>query len=424
MADSSTSQVIDTSSIIDTSQEPVATPSFWTDHQDVITTVVLALAVCLVFWVVSSILYRKVFPAITKRLDADKHPMIDLLVNGFRRPLALLLKITGICVAVLMIASWLTYQPLDDQTLSFFVSLEQVTTKILRIAIILGVTWGLVASSDISKLFLRGARHKLDIDMSRSVSRFLSAVFKVVVVIIALAALLNEFGFNISALVAGLGLGGLTVALAAQDSAANFFGGLVLITEKPFDIGDWITCSDVEGTVEDISLRSTKVRTNSGALAVVPNSLLSGAPISNWTSGMKRRRADFTLTLVYDTPKDAIKKYADAVYTLLETDPEVSDDGLIVRFSSLSASSLDIRVIFYTIKPAMADHLRILERINYALLGLAEQQGVGFAYPTQSLFIERPEDSQLPDSPQPPIEKQDTAKDDTSKDNAPKTGPQ
>lgn len=132
---------------------------------------------------------------------------------------------------------------------------------------------------------------------------------------------------------------------------------------------------------------------------------------------MKQRRADFTLTLVYNTPKEAIKNYADAIYTMLETDPEVAREGLIVRFSGLSSSSLDVRVVFYTTKPALGDHLRIVERINYALLSLAEQQGVSFAYPSQSLYI------RTPAGPETPAEKQVPPGEAPAESDAPAAGP-
>lgn len=111
---------------------------------------------------------------------------------------------------------------------------------------------------------------------------------------------------------------------------------------------------------------------------------------------MEQRRADFVLQLVYSTPVAAIKQYADEIRTLLETDPEVVGESAIVRFSELSASSLDIRVIFYTSMPGFGDHLRVRERVNYALLALAERMSIAFAYPSQSLYVHPQGDDDKP----------------------------
>ncbi|MGD9559639.1 MAG: mechanosensitive ion channel family protein [Oscillospiraceae bacterium] len=369
--------------------------TFWVDNEEILLAVVFALLICAGFYVLAWLVKQKIFAFILEKIDQEKHPVATLLLQGFRRPLGLYLKVLGILVALSALAGWLGQHPLPERLASFLAGLSPVLLQAMRIATILAATWGLVASSDISSLILRNARHKLDLHLSKSVSRFLSAIFNVVVVAVAAVMLLSELSYDINGLLAGLGLGGLTIALAAKDSAANFFGGLVLITEKPFDIGDWIVCSGVEGTVEDINLRSTKVRTAPGSLTYVPNATLAAAPITNWSGGMEKRRADFSLQLMYGTPSALMRAYIAEVVTMLETDPEVLP-GSIVRFSDLAAYSLDIRVIFYTSVPDFAGHLRIRERINYALVEMAEKHGIAFAFPSQTLYLQPEDDGEKP----------------------------
>lgn len=229
--------------------------------------------------------------------------------------------------------------------------------------------------------------------MSKSVSRFLAAVFNVLVVALAIVIILSELDYDINGLIAGLGLGGLTIALAAKESAENFFGGLVLITEKPFEIGDYISTNSVEGTVEDINLRSTKIRLSSGSLTVVPNANLSSSPITNWSGVMKKRRARFLLQLEYNTSAKQLKEFINSVQTLLETDPEILNESILVHFIEFGESSLNVQVVYYTALPGMADHLRINERINYGIIQLAQQYKVGFAFPTRTLYIQDTDDS-------------------------------
>ena len=245
-----------------------------------------------------------------------------------------------------------------------------------------------MSSSKITRLVLQGTHSKLDLRVGESVAHFLAAIFKVVVIAIAAIILLSEFNININGLITGLGLGGLTVALAAKDSAANFFGGLILVVEKPFDIGDWIVADGVEGTVESINLRSTTIRTSPGALTIVPNANLSGTAITNWSGGMEQRRASFALALPYNTPQQKIREFSSSMRDLLRKDKDVVPDSVVVRFSEFGSSSLTIQVIFYTSLPGFKDHIRIKERINYAILELAEGMNISFAYPSQTLFVQ------------------------------------
>jgi MscS family membrane protein len=210
----------------------------------------------------------------------------------------------------------------------------------------------------------------------------------VLVVSFAVVIIITEFGYNVSALITGLGLGGLTIALAAKDSAANFFGGLIMVTEKPFEIGDWISFGSVEGTVEDINLRSTKIRTGPGSLTIVPNATLAAANITNWSGGMEKRQANFKLALRYNIPEDKLREFLAVARTMLETDPEIQTDSVMVRFSGLSESSLDVLVRFYTTLPGYADHMRILERVNFSLMALAKEKDVEFAYPARTLYVQ------------------------------------
>src|SRR5699024_6731493 len=118
---------------------------------------------------------------------------------------------------------------------------------------------------------------------------FLSRALQFIIIAMAISIVLQEFDYHIGGLITGLGIGGLAISLAAKDALANLFGGVVIVTEKPFTINDWIMTPSVEGTVEDISFRSTKVRTFDQALVVVPNATLANEAITNWSKMGKRR---------------------------------------------------------------------------------------------------------------------------------------
>lgn len=346
-----------------------------------------AFIVCAVFWVVSSVLYRKILPAVLKRYQDKKRTVVYQIICGFRLPLATYLKATGIALALLIISQKLVTLALPASLLRFLASVPSGLGVAMRIATIVFFAWGLVLSSDVTGILLRRTRQRMDVEISQSVARFFSAVINVLVVAIAAVLILSELNFDINGLIAGLGLGGLTIALAAKDSASNFFGGLVLVTEKPFEIGDWISCADVEGTVEDINLRSTKVRTSTGSLTIVPNATLAAEPITNWGGVMEKRRADFNITLEYGTSNKNLKKFANSIEEMLTQHPDVVENGIIVRFTELADSGPNIRVVFYTAPTALADHLRVREQVNYEILNIAGDVPVTFAYPSQMVYV-------------------------------------
>ncbi|MDL2252925.1 mechanosensitive ion channel [Ruminococcaceae bacterium OttesenSCG-928-I18] len=361
--------------------------SFLNYNRHFFPTLLTSLLLIAAFGLVGYLLGIKLMPLIQKRIDEKKHPILSLLLNGFQKPLFAYLLLVGVGIGVLHMSNWDVVN-VPWFVFSAFKHAPNIVYRSLRIVTIICVAWGFLASSDIAGHLLSRARSRWDLHMSKGVMRFLSGMFKIIVVAIATVMLLSELNYNINGLIAGLGLGGLTIALAAKDSAANFFGGLVLILDKPFDIGDWIVCGETEGTVEDINMRSTIIRNDSGSLTTVPNSLMSSEAITNFSGAMNQRRADIILNLEYGVNHKQMREFTASVRNLLETDPEVVSDSVLVRFSEFGQSSLDVRVIFYTALPGFSDHLRIRERINYAIMDLAEKDGISFAFPTRTVELQ------------------------------------
>lgn len=364
------------------------TESFWQQYGNLFSALGIALLIFLVFFFVSIFISRVLWPRLDKRLSRKKQPILTVIVRSFNKPTALFLKVAGVCCALLYLC--VNLPDTAPQWLTMFTTwLEPILGHIVRIATIIWAAWGLMGARGITSLIMKRAGDHLDVQASKSVRHFLSAIYSVLVIAFAAIMIITELGYNVNALITSLGLSGLTIALAAKDSAANFLGGLILITERPFEIGDSISCGEIEGVVEDISIRSTKIRTGPGSLTTVPNSNLSDAAITNWSgNSMAQRRADFTLGLLYDTTEEEMRTFLGSVRTMLESDPDIQADTVLVRFSALSASSLDIQVRFYTTQPGYGDHMRILERVNFSLIELAKTNGVEYAYPTQTLYIQ------------------------------------
>jgi MscS family membrane protein len=197
----------------------------------------------------------------------------------------------------------------------------------------------------------------------------------------------EEWGFNINGFIAGLGLGGLAFALAAKETVSNLFGGIVIVTEKPFTIGDWIKTPSVEGTVEDITFRSTKIRTFAQALVTVPNSTLANEPIINW-SKMGKRQITFHLGVTYSTSREQLQTIARRIELMLIEHKEIHNDTIIVRFDRFNESSLDIYLYFFTNVTSFADYLSIKEDVNFRIMAILEEEGVNMAFPTRTLVVQ------------------------------------
>jgi MscS family membrane protein len=166
------------------------------------------------------------------------------------------------------------------------------------------------------------------------------------------------------------------------------FGGMVIFLDKPFTIGDWISTPSVEGTVEDITFRSTKIRTFAHALVTVPNATLANEPITNW-SRMGKRRITFHLGVTYTTSRSKLEKCVQAIRAMLEEHPGIHKETIFVYFERFNESSLDIFLYFFTNTTDWKEYLSIREDVNFKIMQILEQEGVSVAFPSRSIYIEK-----------------------------------
>lgn len=197
----------------------------------------------------------------------------------------------------------------------------------------------------------------------------------------------QSLGFEVRAFLAGLGIGGLAFALAAQDTIANLFGSIVVAIDQPFKAGDAIKIGANEGVVEDIGLRSTRLRTLARNLIIIPNKMVAAEPIIN-NSRFIRRRFEQVLGLTYSTSPDQMEGLVEEIRQLILADAEVLQSSVMVFFRDLSASSLDIWVVYETTDPDFQKSMRLKQRLNLAFMRAVERRGLAFAFPTQTLWLE------------------------------------
>ena len=261
-------------------------------------------------------------------------------------------------------------------------------TRLIRIGIIVLITWALINFTPVATSLIMNFSDKSNKKANAAALKLIANVFKVIIVAISVVIIISELGYDISGLIAGLGLGGLSLSLAAKNTASNFFGGFSIVSDKLFDVGDYISTPSVEGVVEDITMRSTKVRTVADTLMVLPNSKLVDEPITNW-SKMNKRYVDIKIGLTYDTPVETMKKCASEIEDMLRKDEDVDNGRIVVSFDEFSDSSLDIRIIYFTKTTVFDEYLKVNEKINYKIREIVEQNGAAFAFPSTSVYMSK-----------------------------------
>lgn len=320
-------------------------------------------------------LYRKsIHPALLRRFEHKEKSLMAVLSANFAKPLTWLCSLLGWQLAV-------GIAPVSAGTANFMHTL-------FRLSVIALLGWGLAGSSQLVAYFLRNACRKLDVQTSQSVISFVSSLFKIVVYGLVAVILLSELGYDVNGLVAGLGLGGLTVALAAKESAANFFAGMVLIFEKTFTVGDYITYSELSGTVEKVSFRTTQLRTMADTMVTVPNATLISAPITNWTR-MRRRLIRFNIGLRYDTSAEVLQRILDEITAALKANRNLVEETISVSFEKFGSSSLDVLVRYCIDPPDYDGQFAVNQEINFRILEIVRRCGADFAFPSQSIYLEK-----------------------------------
>jgi MscS family membrane protein len=229
---------------------------------------------------------------------------------------------------------------------------------------------------------------KSEAKLDDQLAHFLKRGLRSVIVGTSLVFLLEAFGWKVTSLLAGLGIGGLAFALAAKDTLANLFGSIVLFMDRPFRVGNWVKISGVEGVVEDIGIRSTRIRTFKDTVVTIPNANVANSPAENVHS-FRKRRLYFTLELRFDTDVDTIEKTVDKIRDLLTEHPMILD-GFYVFVTGIKASGVEIMVYCFVATRDWGEWLVHGQDVYLSVLRLLEELGAGLAFPTQTIELEHP----------------------------------
>ena len=214
----------------------------------------------------------------------------------------------------------------------------------------------------------------------------IAAALKVLLWSFAFLIILSNWGFDVTSLIAGLGIGGIAIAFALQNILSDIFSSFSIFFDKPFQVGDFIIVGSDMGTVEKIGLKSTRLRTLQGQELVISNKELTETRVNNYKK-MEKRRIVFTFGVLYETPTKKLKKIPEIVASIISKE-ELADLDRI-HFKEFGDFSLNFEVVYYVSTPDYNDYMDTQQSINFAIKDAFEKEGIEFAYPTQTIFVKK-----------------------------------
>ncbi len=310
-----------------------------------------------------------------KRLAAKTETTLDdKLFPALEGPVTTFVMVTGIFAAVKV----LKLSETTDRTIGYGST----------VAFSLVVFWGLLRAFGA----VLDHMHEVAREKQMGVAAFMPWIKKTLVaifVVIGVLITVQSLGFNVSTILSGLGIGGLAFALAAQDTIANLFGSIVVAIDQPFKVGETVRIGANTGLVEDIGLRSTKIRLIDKSLVILPNKLVSSEAIVN-LSRFTQRRVEQVIGLTYDTRPDQMEAIVEEVRQIILAEPTVDVTSVMVFFRDFSASSLDLWIVYLTTGDDFQEGLALRQRVNLAIMRAVAARGLSFAFPTQTMHLDGP----------------------------------
>lgn len=330
---------------------------------------VCALLILLAAWLVRRWLTHKGFPALEAR--SWHFTGTPILLRSFAVPVQRMCTVVGIYLA----ASSLPWAIPGVRKL-FLMAFQLVMTLL--------VCEGLYAASELADLVL--ASCSPEIRSNKTLLSLLNTTYKVLVIAVGVAAGAQEVGFPIGSIVAGAGLIGLTISLAAQETASNIFSGIVILVDKPFAVGDWILVGDVEGEVIDINFRSIKIRSLDKTVSVITNSKVCSSTIVNCAM-RSTRPYKFTLGVTYNTSRAKLEQLMADLTAMLEASPSVEKGSALVRLTSFGDSSINLLVSAYLLTNQAGTFLQMQNDLNLNVMDVMQKNNVDFAFPSTTVYL-------------------------------------
>lgn len=339
---------------------------------------------------VAALLLRRVvttfiFNRLKKIAAKTETTLDDKLFPALEGPVATFIMVTGIFSAL--------------KVLKLSATADQAIGNGSTVAFSLVLFWGLLRTLDA----LIDHAHEIAREKQMGIAAFMPWIKKTLVtlfVVIGVLLTVQSLGYDVRAILGGLGIGGLAFALAAQDTIANLFGSIVVAIDQPFKLGEVIKIQGNIGTVEDIGLRSTKLRLLDKSLIVMPNKMVAAESIVN-LSRFTGRRVEQVIGLTYDTTAAQMEDVVAEFRRLILAESEIDPTSVICYFRDYSASSLDIWMVYVVTDPDFHKHMQLRQRLSLGFMRAVEARGLSFAFPTQTVHVASLPEAKSPDPRQP-----------------------
>lgn len=313
----------------------------------------VALIAFLLIWLMRRLILRLALAPFRRRLEQTR--LGKSVIEIISQPILVGVMALGILVATSILGIDLSADSLLRAIVNSLILLA-IGSAAYRLVSVLPLTAGVSALSGMAT--------------DKRLEPFLNAALRFVILVLGGALILQEWGVNVSAIVAGLGIGTLGISLAAQDTVANLFGFVSIVADRPFGVGDYIAVLDIEGTVEHVGLRSTAIRKMDQSRVMIPNSMLNRVAIANW-SRLQKRRFQLSLTAPAETQTSQMEWLLSSLRQMLIDMPKVEKDSSVVLFTRINDNgSLLIELRGYILEVAWVAYMREVERINLGALEL------------------------------------------------------
>jgi MscS family membrane protein len=341
--------------------------------QDAILRLVLAALVLALFWAARNALSYLLLTPLRRLVKRTGSDWAEALLEALIIPVRLVILGLGLLIFSLILGA-------DAVTYTF---ISHVFRTLLIVAVFLtGIRLvGIVAPTSLRLFAATGVK------VDERLLPFIRTILKLLLIALAAVIIVQEWGYDVTGLAAALGISGLALSLAAQDTAKNLFGFSTIVGDSPFVVGDFIKTPDVEGTVEHVGIRSTRIRQNDQAYVTIPNATLANSAILNW-SRLSKRWINMTLRVTYDAQRAEIESLLENLRAMLKSREKVDADSVLVRFINFGDAGMEILIRCYVVTADWGEFTEEREQINLQILKIVEDLGLHIAFPARPLYVE------------------------------------
>ncbi|MDY7010636.1 MAG: mechanosensitive ion channel family protein [Planctomycetota bacterium] len=344
------------------------------------------LGVLLVTFIVGKIISFFLIRQGQRLIRGERFVALGMILRSIAKPTALLIFAAGLYSArTFMRLDNVVFIDADGNEKTFM----WLWTAVCQTIAVIAAGWCVYRLVDVLEMFLLRLTSRTHTQLDDQLVPIVRKTLRVFVIIVAGVFIAqNIFHWNIGALLAGLGLGGLAFAFAAKDTLANFFGSVTIFTDRPFQMGERVMVGDHDGIIEEVGFRSTRVRTLTGHLVTIPNSVVANSPVENVGRRPYIRRV-LDVTVTYDTPPEKVARAVEIIREMLDArkDHFPADKPGRVYFNEFNPASLNIVVYYWFTPPEWWEYLEFTYDFNMELLRRFNEENIEFAFPTQTLYV-------------------------------------